>query len=299
MSNLSKRSEESTVQFFLIVVFSIFCLTTVFPFLNVLARSFTPGEIMMVKKVILLPLEPTIDNYRVIFSDPMLLSALLISVLRTVIGALAAMLVMSLAAYAMSKRSLKGRKVIMILLLIPMYFGAGMIPSYINVVKLGLINNFMVYILPGLFTGFNFLLIMSYFSQLPASYEESAHLDGASYFRIFLSVIIPLSKPILATIALFCAVGQWNAWFDALLYVNRSSLLPLQYVLQNIIKLNSFEFLAQQAKSGDTSALFRYNFSAESISSAAMVFTIIPILFVYPFLQKYFVKGISLGGIKG
>jgi putative aldouronate transport system permease protein len=274
-------------------------VTTIYPFWNVIVRSFTPGEILMVKKVTLFPLEPTFDNYRVIFSDPMLLRALLISVFRTVTGSLSSLLVVSLAAFAMSKRTLKGRKTLMVILLIPMYFGAGLIPNYVNIVRLGLMNNLLVYILPGLFSGMNFLLIMSYMNQLDSSYEESAYIDGASSLRIFASIIIPLSKPILATIALFIAVGQWNAWFDALLYINKSNYLPLQFVLQNIIKQNSFEYLAQKAKGGDTSMLLKYDFTAESISMATMVFTIIPVLCVYPFLQKYFVKGITLGGLKG
>lgn len=293
-----KKIDNMPLQIVLIIIFSLFCVTTIYPFWNIFVKSFTPGEILMTTNITLLPVEPTLQNYTVIFSDPMLINALAVSFSRTVIGTVLNLLVLTLAAYAMSKKDLRGRKIIMVFLLVPMYLGAGMIPGYVNMVDLGLLNKFAVYILPGLFSGFNFLLVTSFISQLPKGFEESAQIDGASHFTIYTRIILPLSKPILATIGLFSAVGHWNSWFDSMLYVNKSSLFTLQFVLQNIIKQNSFEVLAQKAKYGDTAALYKYNFTSESISMATMIFTIIPILLVYPFLQKYFVQGVTLGGIK-
>jgi putative aldouronate transport system permease protein len=280
--------------------FAIFCLTTLYPFLNVLVKSFSNGRAIIGKFVGLIPIEPTFDNYKVIFSDTTLLRAMFISFARTVIGTLSTLLVLFLAGYAMSKRHLRGRAFIMVFLLIPMYFGSGLIPAYVNIVRLGLFNKFLVYILPGLFSGFNFLLIMSYITQIPSSYEESAMIDGASYPYIAARIMVPLCAPVLATIALFCAVGQWNSWFDALMYVNRYDLQPLQSVLQTIIKESSLENIVKKAQYSSASIDELLNsFTPETIQCATMIFTILPILIVYPYLQRYFVTGITLGGIKG
>lgn len=281
-------------------VFLIFCITTLYPFLNVLAKSFSNGKDIIGKRVGILPIGFTWANYQVIFSDRSLLGALYISAARTVIGTISSLAVMVLAAYSMSKRSLRGRKWLMIFLLVPMYFGGGLIPTYVNIIRLKLNNNFLVYILPGMFTGFNFLLIMSYITQLPGAYEESAMIDGASHPQIVWRLIVPLCKPVLATIALFCAVGHWNAWFDALMYVNKASLQPLQLVLQIIIRERSMDNLIKAAQYNASDLSKRLDqFTPETISMATMIFTVVPILCVYPFLQKYFVTGITLGGIKG
>lgn len=188
----------------------------------------------------------------------------------------------------------------MVFLIIPMYFGSGLIPSYVNIVRLGLFNKFWVYIFPGMFSAFNFLLVMSYITQLPASYEESAMIDGASYPYILTRIILPLSAPVLATVALFSAVGHWNSWFDALMYVNKFDLQPLQSVLQTIIRNNSLENIIRKAQYSAASVDDMIdNFTSETIQCATMIFTVVPILIVYPFLQRYFVTGITLGGIKG
>ena len=173
-----------------------------------------------------------------------------------------------------------------------------LVPTYMLITTLKLTNNFLVYILPGMFSTFNFLLMLTYFKQIPNTYEEAARIDGASDLTILFKIMLPLSAPIIATIALFVAVGQWNSWFDALLYVTRQKLFPIQMVLQNILKSTQGEAIMQQAKYGMTSRK-DVTITSESIKMATLCFAIFPIVIVYPFLQKYFVKGIMIGGIKG
>jgi putative aldouronate transport system permease protein len=276
----------------------IFSILMLYPFLNIFAKSLSTGSAIIGTPVYLWPIKPTLMNYKAIFISSDLFRGLGISVARTGIGTVFHLIVVAAASYACSKRYLKGRRVIVIFLLIPSYFNSGLLPQYILFSKLHLFNSFWVYVFPQMFNLFDFLVMMTFFAQIPESLIESAKIDGASDLKIFYSIVIPVSKPVIAAITLFCAVGQWNSYFDAVVYVNKHSLQPLQAIMQQIIQSSSANLSmirAAQYGSGAASTTL----TTQSITMATLCFTIFPIVMIYPFLQKYFIKGIMLGGVKG
>lgn len=290
--------KETIFQTILKSVFGLISIITIYPFLNILARSLSTGKELVGKSVFIVPVMATLENYKAIFLNSMLSNALMMSLLRTSIGTLCHLIVVGFAAYACSKRGLKGKRLFMLYFMIPMYFSGGLLPSYILINSLHLRNNFLVYILPGMFSTFNFLIMVTYFRSLPDSFEESAIIDGASYLKVFFKIILPLSAPIIATITLFAAVSHWNSYFDTLIYVSNLKLYTLQPILYSIIREAQASAILEQAKYG-MSGERKTTVTSESIRMATMCFTIIPILCVYPFLQKYFIKGVMIGGIKG
>jgi len=209
----------------------------------------------------------------------------------------------SMLAFGMAHSNLKGRRFYTILCIIPMYFGGGLIPFYFLIRALGMMNTFWVYIIPGLVGIWNMILMRTYFQGIPNALEESARIDGASYLTVFWRIIIPISSPIIATIALFIGVGQWNAWFDAAMFVTKQPLKPMQTILLSIISEARFaEAMAAKAVGGnvDMGNIGKgIKVNVRSITMATMLVTIIPIILTYPFLQRYFVKGIMIGSLKG
>jgi putative aldouronate transport system permease protein len=251
----------------------------------------------MVKPVTFFPVGFTFSNYRIIFRKSIIFTSFFISVARTVLGTLYALTITTLAAYALSKRYLPFNRTISIFLIIPMYVTGGLLPYYVLIHDLHLFNNFLVYILPHGFWAFNMIIIKTYFNSIPASLEESAKLDGANDITVLVRIVLPLSKPILATIAIFLAVWQWNSWFDAFLFIHKMKLLPLQAVLQKLL----LETLAVQmaAESGNVAASDTSSqITPEAIKMATLVITTIPIVCIYPFFQKHFVRGIMIGAVK-
>lgn len=297
MVNYDGKRKEIITQTILIILLGGFCVLTIYPFLNIFAKSFSSGQAMIGQEVGIIPVGATLENYKTIFLNDKLLTALFVSIKRTLIGTGVHVGVVGLCAYALSKKHIKGRKILILFFLIPMYFSGGLLPNYMLVRNLHLMNNFWVYIFPAAFSTFNFLLMVNFFMQIPETYEEAAKIDGASDLTVFYRIIIPLSAPIIATVALFIAVYQWNSWFDSLLYITRTSLYSLQTILQNIIKSNQASEFLNMAQYGMTVKKV-VNVTPDSIRMATLCFTIIPIMLVYPFLQKYFVKGIMIGGIK-
>jgi putative aldouronate transport system permease protein len=188
-----------------------------------------------------------------------------------------------------------GRRFFALLLVVPMYITGGMIANYVNIYQLGLFNNFFVYILPAGFVTFYMLIMRTYFNTIPPSLDESARLDGASELKIFVFIILPLSMPIISTVALFAGVGQWNSWFDAMVYTSSRSLRPLQMVLQSILLANDTQAMMRQAAQ---QARTKTAVSPETIQMATLIVATVPIMLVYPFLQKYFVKGMMIGAVK-
>jgi ABC-type glycerol-3-phosphate transport system permease component len=227
---------------------------------------------------------------------PVIQNGAVISVLRTIIGMLATVLCVSHMAYLFSKREMPMHKPLYRFVIVTMYFGAGLIPYYLTIRLLGLFNTFWVYIVPGLVPVYYMVLIKTYIESIPISLEESAMIDGAGYYKRFFRIIIPLCKPILATIALFCMVSQWNSFMDTLLYITDYKLYTLQYILYQMI--HNTASIQSLAESGE------YIDKAEMLSSTTIMLTVtiiitLPIICVYPFVQKYFVKGIMIGAVKG
>ena len=300
-----KKSKTSmSRKIFLLCNYLLMLLITficIYPFWYIIIYSFSEPGLVDVNPPVFLPRGFSFSNYRDIFELQGFFHALLISVLRTVLGTAGAVLSCSFLGYLFTKNEMPARKWVYRFLILTMYVNGGMISTFIVIKSYGLLNNFWVYILPMLISAYNIVLIKTYVEQLPQSLEESARLDGAGYVRVFTAIILPLSKPIIATVAVFVAVGQWNSWFDNHIYTRGTeSLTTLQYLLYNY--LNEAQRLAEQIKKSVNSGGIRQMVSTISSKGVRMTITVLaslPIFLVYPFMQKYFVKGIMVGAVKG
>ncbi len=232
--------------------------------------------------------------YRMVLANREILIGYGNTVFRTVVGTLLTLLATALAAYPLARKEMPWRKRLAFFVLFTMIFSGGLVPTYLIVKGLHLVNSRLVYILPTLVTAFNVLIMKSFFQSIPESLAESAKIDGASEFTILFRIYLPLSAPILATIGLWTAVAHWNSWFDGLLYVTDNSKQVLQVFLQRVVIENSTEMIEKGIVNPDA-----VSFTPETIKAATVIVTMLPILFVYPFVQKYFVKGIMMGGVKG
>ena len=275
-------------------------LITLYPFWYCIILSFNEGLDAIRGPLGLLPRKFTFDNYKFILNSKRVLNALGMSVLRTVVGVILTTTFTGIVAYGLSKRQIMGRKVYMMIFIVTMYFNGGMIPTYLNLKNLGLLNNFFVYVIPGMFTFYYAILFMSYFESIPRSLEEAAELDGANHFQVFFRVILPSALPIFATVALFEAVAQWNAWFDTLIYTSSDSLMTLQGIMSKMLQqTQAIQEAQRQLSAGGAASVSAYaTVQPATIRVATMVVTVFPIAITYPFFQKYFVKGITLGAVK-
>ena len=279
-------SVSGTVIIFILVLIA---LITLYPFVYTLAGSFNDGTDFEKGGVWLFPRVFTLDNYTAVFSDYRLWIGLGNTVLRTVVGTAAALIVTSCVAYAMSQRELPCKRFFRVFNVITMFFSGGIVPFFLVVNILGLYDNFLVYILPSLYSVYNMIVISTFFRGIGQGVREAAILDGASEMRIWWSVFMPMSTPVLATVGLWIAVMHWNSYLPTLLYTSKDeSMWTLQYYLMRIIKDAALP-------EGDA---VNENVTAQTISFAAMVIAMIPIVCVYPFQQKYFAKGAALGSLK-
>lgn len=295
-----KSGGKTPDRIFMILLYALMTIVgiaTLYPFVNILAISLNASEDTVRGGIYLWPRVFTLDNYRTIFQYSNLLTAFGNSVLRTLLGTLAGLFSASLIAYSLSRKDFVARRFVSLALAFTLYFSGGLVPVYMLIRDLNLLNSFWVYILPGLVSAWNVFILRSYIDGLPYVLQESAKLDGANDLQIFAKVILPLCKPVLATIALFLAVGQWNAWFDTFLYNGgRTSLTTLQYELMKILQNTSASGGNSDAVHGGQELANRV--SPESIRMSVTIVATVPILVVYPFLQNYFVKGLTLGAVK-
>lgn len=231
--------------------------------------------------------------YQMVFRNPEVGRSYLVTISRTVVGTILTVLMTCIVAFPLSRKQMPGRKYVLWYILFTMLFSGGMIPAFLLMKGLGLYDNWLVYILPGLLSAFNIIIMKNFFQSIPESFAESAQLDGASDWTILFKIYMPLSKPVLATITLWTAVGHWNAWFDAMLYTSKPHLQVMQTVMQRIVIDGNAELIAKGLVNPN-----QMQFTDDSIKAATVIVTILPILILYPFVQKYFVKGIMLGGIK-
>ncbi len=278
-------------------------LVTVYPFWNTLALSFNDGLDSLKGGIRLIPRKFTLRNYTNLFETDYIFKAGLISVSRTILQTVLNVFCTSLLAYSLSRKEFVLKKSLTAIIVISMYVNAGLIPGYMLTKKLGLLNNYLVYIIPNLIDAFNFILVRTYINGLPDSFVESARIDGANEFKIFLQIIMPLIIPSIAMTCLFVAVTAWNSWFDTYLYTSgKKNLHSLQYVLMSFLQ-------ASQQQSNSASNANALAVAAASGASAAQVTPVairasitivatVPILVVYPFVQKYFVTGMTIGGVK-
>ena len=291
-----KKSSKADIAFtvFNSIFMILFVIITLYPVLNTLAISLNDGTDALRGGIHLFPRKFTWKNYTTVLEKNNLITGAVITVARTVLGTLTALLANAILAFIVSRPRFMFRKQLSLFWVITMYVNGGLIPTFILFKNLGLTNSFWVYIVPGMISAFNMLVIRTYMNGLPDSLVESAQLDGAGYTTIFIKIISPLCKPVYATVALFVAVGQWNSWFDAMLY-NRMSgeYTTLQYELMKL--------LSSVTQTGSTAESMKNAVGAvtpASVRAAATIITMLPIICIYPFLQKYFVTGLTLGGVK-
>ena len=282
--------------FVIVAVLVILCATCVLPFWHVLVKSISGNGAVMAKEVYFWPKDFSLDAYTSVFKNASMTRSMVYSAFVTALFTLIGMIVCTCAAYPLSKKKLKGKRIFTFILMVPMYFSAGMIPAYLLLNDLHLLNKMWVLILPLVYSPYNMLVMKTYFqSSIPDSLEESAFLDGATNFQILRMIVLPLSKPIIATLSLFYAVGRWNSYADNMYYITSDNLRLIQYKLYLLVKGAEASINTSLGDvGGATNAA-----TPEVLQAACIMFVTVPIIIIYPFLQKYFVKGAMIGAVKG
>lgn len=290
MNKVRSKSEKMGDLFFVLicVIVSLICII---PMLNLLAKSLSSTDALIKREVYLWPKGLNFDAYAMVFGDAKYVRSFFWTVFLTIICTVVSLTMTALCAYPLIFEKLKGRGAINVFITITMFFNAGTIPNYLLMKSMGFLNNPLVLIIPSCMSVYNMIIMRSFFYGIPDSLRESAEIDGASFFRILVSIYLPLSKPVFATLALFYAVGRWNGYADALLYINKEALYPLQLFLYNILNnMNSVEIATQEGFSSPG--------LKESVKAAVVMFSTVPILCIYPWLQKYFIHGVTMGAVK-
>ena len=291
----SKLNRVTTGDIIIGAIMVLLCFISLYPVWYTIIISFNDANDALRGGIYLLPRKFSLQSYKTVFQDNTIIRAFMITVLRTVIGTVTSVFFTAMVGYAFSKKHIMGNKIYTIIGTITMFFGGGLIPYFITLKNLGLYDNFLVYIIPSLFNFYNMIIFMSFFRGLPAGLEESAKLDGANDMLIFIKIILPLSMPVIATIALFNGVGHWFDYFAGVMYINKAELQPIQTYLYRVVASAS----ASKAVAAMPAGISAQQVSSQSVRLATMVVTTFPIMCVYPFLQKYFVKGMLIGSIKG
>lgn len=296
MKNIKIRrkqtKEEIALQVFITIFLTLVLVICVYPFWNIFIISINDATDAIRGGIYFLPRKLSLASYKDILTRPTFLSGIRVTVLRTVIGTPLSVVVTTALAYVISRKELLGKKQITLFFIFTMYFGGGLVPYYMVLKNVGLLNNFWVFILPNLVNVYNMILVKQYIENMPDEIFESAKIDGANDLIIFIKLVLPLSKPIIMTVALFVAITHWNSWFDAYLFTSSQSLKTLQSILVEI--LNQYQTAgANQAANQAVKTV-----TPDSIRMAATMVATIPIIMLYPFIQKYFIKGIMLGSVK-
>ncbi|WP_438431649.1 carbohydrate ABC transporter permease [Gorillibacterium sp. sgz500922] len=295
-AKIGRSRNEHLFDIILYIVMILVCVVTLYPFLNVLAISLNDSTDTVRGGIHIWPRKFTLANYDTILRYPTLMIGFRNSVIRTVLGSAIGVLSAAMVAYVLSRTDFQARRLFSTMFALTMYFSGGMIPGYMLIRNLHLIGSFWVYIIPGILSVWNMFIIRSFINGLPYALQESAKIDGANDFKIFYRIVLPLCMPVLATVALFVAVGHWNAWFDAYLYNStKEQNTTLQYELMKILQSTT---QSSDAAHNPNAAQALTKVSPESIKMAITIVCTVPILVVYPFLQKYFVKGMTLGAVK-
>lgn len=293
-AKLKPNSFDKMFDIFVIVIIALTSIVCLLPMINLAAVSLSGNQAIINSEVFLLPVDFTIQTYKDIFSDKSMMTSLGYTAFLTISYTLLSMALTILAAYPLSKSRLRGRKFFMIIIIITMYFSGGLIPDYLLIRDLNMLDSTWSLLLPGALSAFNLIILKSFFQTLPESLEEAAQIDGCGEFSILVKIILPLSLPILATLCLFYAVAKWNSFMDALFYITDPKLQPIQLKLYQIIA-NSQSIESAVAEGNMT----KDNSLPESLKAACVMFASLPIISIYPWLQKYFIKGVMVGAVKG
>lgn len=294
---LKKSASEKVFDILNYVFMFLIFLITVYPFWNQVVTSLSEGYSAYLTGMLLWPAKISKKAYEMVLGYSLLWTGFKNSIIRTVLGTLISLVFTSLTAYPLSKNKLPLNGFFTGMIFFTMLFNGGLVPNYLLVKRLGMLNTVWSLVLPGMIGAFNVFIMRNFFKSIPESLEESAMLDGAGYFRIFLAIILPLSKPVIATVALWVAVGHWNSWFDGLIYITDKNKILLQIVLQKIIIENNstnIQEIMQRLQSNE-----RSNYTGRQLQAAILLVATVPMIVIYPFIQKYFIKGIRMGAIKG
>lgn len=291
--------ENKAIDTFVYSTLLILAFLTLYPFWNALVISLNMGSDTSLGGVTFWPRAFTWDNYQVVLSDPRFYRALFVSLARTACGTALSIFFTALLAYGLSKKGIVGHKAYMLIAIFTMYFHGGLIPTYLWLRELGLFDNFWVLFVPWIVSVWNMIVFRTFFQELPDGLEESAKIDGCSHYGLFFRIVIPLSGPVIATLSLFQAVFFWNEWFASGIYINKTSLLPVQNYLMNMINSNSAqELLSELGGAGAVGDLVTRTITPKSLQMTALMVVSLPIIMVYPFVQKFFVKGVMIGSLK-
>lgn len=291
MAVIEKRPIDRVMKGVNTMLLSIVALICLLPFVHMLAKSFSGSGAVSAGRVSFWPLEPTLNTYRYVLGDSLFWSSFRNSVVITLGGTAIALTITTMAAYPLSKPSFRGRRVILVLYVFSMLFYGGMVSIYVLIRSLGLLNTLWCQIIPLALSQYNLFVMKTFFEGLPEAIEESARVDGAGPVRTLVSIVLPLSLPSLATIALFYAVGYWNAYYHAMIFITRPNMKPLQMYL--------YELITTTQNLYEVDPVIAAGLSSSGMQAAAIVVSSVPILAVYPFLQKYFVHGLTVGSVKG
>ncbi|QHT59688.1 carbohydrate ABC transporter permease [Paenibacillus lycopersici] len=298
---MQRSASDRAGQFIIIALLLLLCFSVIYPFLYMLAVSLNVGSDAAKGGVYLWPRQFTLDNFRIVLGNRIIRHAYWITIARTIAGTVVGLLVTLLAAFGLSYRSLPLRGTLLGYVLVTMLFSGGLIPFYIQLHDLSLLNSFWVYIVPSAFSAWNMFVMLKFIQGIPEALIESAEMDGAHPFRVLWSIILPLSKPMLAALGLFTGVMHWNDWFAGAFFVSKQNLIPVQTFLQQL--LSAQDISAVLGSNNNVEAIARgtslSNVTLMSVKMATVMVSAIPILCVYPFLQRFFVKGVLIGSVKG
>ncbi len=287
------RKKVTPFDAFLVALMVVLSCIFIYPLLNMLALSFSNSQDLKSLPVYLWPIGFSLESYKALLSDNRILLYYWNTIQYAAVGTVIMLLCTSLMAYPLSIRALRGRRTISILLTITMFFGGGLIPYYVTIMRLKLIDTFWVMVLPGAISAYNVIVFKTFFMSIPEALSESAFLDGAGHFRVLFQIVLPLSKAVLATFALFSIVGYWNDYMTALLYLRDDSKYPIQLLMRRLLVLMDY-------KDATTAQLLKdyRQISSRTTKAAATIITVVPILCIYPFMQKHFAKGVLVGSVK-
>ncbi|MGI6018271.1 MAG: carbohydrate ABC transporter permease [Marvinbryantia sp.] len=294
----TKRITQDKVVYFInYVLLGLLLLTILYPLIYVVSASFSSGDALASGKVRLFPVEPTLLSYKTVFEYDAIWTGFVNSIIYTTAGTLVSMVLTLLAAYPLSREDFQGKKILSGMFLFTMMFSGGLIPSYMLIKNLGLMNTMWAIILPGAVSAYNVIVARTFFNQtIPKDLLEASQMDGCSDFRFFSQIVLPLSKPIIAVLCLWVAVALWNGYFNPLLYINDESKYPLQLVLRRILLMSQVNFANANI---DPARVAENRYLSQMLQYATIIISSLPLMIIYPFVQKYFVKGVMIGSVKG
>ncbi|ACT03870.1 carbohydrate ABC transporter permease [Paenibacillus sp. JDR-2] len=293
MINEAKLKRIRVSDIVIMIIVGAAMLICLIPFLHIIAVSLSAKQEIISDRVTIFPRGWDWESYRIVFQDARMLKSMGLTIILTTVFTAVSMIMSICAAYPLTKTQLKGRSVFMMIIVFTMFFSGGLIPEYLLVKQLGLLDNMFSLILPGMISAFNLIILRSFFTSIPASLEESAYLDGSSHIGTLLRIVLPLSLPVLATLSLFYAVSRWNGFMDALFYISNSEMYPIQLKLYQVVMNSMVTDLTAQEGAAASEVV------PEGLKAASIMFATLPILVVYPWLQRYFVSGVMIGAVKG